>query len=156
MCWRRRKCPLRVFHKGMHSRRTREDVAPRECDDIAGCFEGFNREMPPDSIDAGETFACSCGSSIISSGGPERKVDCVLDASVHRCVEELTLLTEMNYLKKHRVTRNSILHCLNTIQTATAAVCSSQRARRSLSPTRGLQFVPLTAHVRAQHVVLLL
>jgi len=57
----------------------------RECDDVTGCLEGFKREVPPDSIDAGETVNCSCGSSIISSAAPERKVDCVLDASVQVC-----------------------------------------------------------------------
>jgi len=30
------------------------------CDDVAGCFEGFNREVPSDSIEAGETVTtCS-------------------------------------------------------------------------------------------------
>ena len=52
----------------------REDVAPREFDDVPGCVEGCKREVPPDSVDAGKTAAY--GSAIISSAAPERDELC--------------------------------------------------------------------------------
>jgi len=82
--------------------------------------------VPPDSIDAGETATCNCRSSIISSAAPDRKLDCVLDASVHRCVEELTLLTKNDENELSGETQgNTALNTplLEHDPTATAAVC---------------------------------